>query len=407
MARFIKKFKKATRKFLRHPWAKWAALGVLGAGVLLAAALLLLPEEAPAAPTFGPNSTTITLVAGGDLNVTDNTVASGQTGSGYDYTAPFLDVAEIFARADAAVLNFEGNLCGAPYGSATVSAPAAMIQSLNAMGVDFLQMANSCPIKNGILGLQQTLGSIRSAGIEPLGAYESNAEATRQQGFTLREIGGVRVALVAFTKGMDGMGLPAGSENCVNLLYTDYTTTYKKVNTPGITKVLEAVEAAKPDITIALLHWGSEGNSVISPSQEKIAKLMLSLGVDAIIGTHSHQVQSVVYDQEKGTLVAYSLGDFYGDGLLSGSYYSILLQLQITKDLDTGYTAITGWEHIPLYTVTGARDGSPMQVLQIRRAMDLYENDHISAVSKATYENMQTALEQIEKRIQPPVKDKK
>ena len=402
MGKFIKIIRKYMRRIQKRPWMLWALGGGLAVAVVVLGVILVLALRPDQAPTFGPNTTTISLVAGGDLNVTDNTIAAGQSGNGYDYTAAFLDVAQILAEADAAVVNFEGNFCGAPYGSATVSAPVALAQALKAMGVDFLQMANSCPVKNGMMGLQQTLDAIRSAGLEPVGAYGSNAEAAQQQGFILREIGGVRVALVAFTKGMDGMGLPAGSDNCVNLLYTDYTTTYKKINTDGITKILEAAEAAKPDITIALLHWGSEGNASISPSQEKIAKLMLSLGVDAIIGTHSHQVQRVVYDEEKSTLVAYSLGDFFGDGQVSGSYYSILLRLQITKDLDSGYTAITGWEHIPLYIQTPQRDEANVQVLQIRQAIELYENNHISAVSKQTYENMKAALEQIEKRILPP-----
>ena len=402
MAKLIKLIKKYMRRIQKRPWMLWALGGGLAVAVVVLGVILVLALRPDQAPTFGPNTTTISLVAGGDLNVTDNTIAAGQSGNGYDYTAAFLDVAQILAEADAAVVNLEGNFCGAPYGSATVSAPVALAQALKAMGVDFLQMANSCPVKNGMMGLQQTLDAIRSAGLEPVGAYGSNAEAAQQQGFILREIGGVRVALVAFTKGMDGMGLPAGSDNCVNLLYTDYTTTYKKINTDGITKILEAAEAAKPDITIALLHWGSEGNASISPSQEKIAKLMLSLGVDAIIGTHSHQVQRVVYDEEKSTLVAYSLGDFFGDGQVSGSYYSILLRLQITKDLDSGYTAITGWEHIPLYIQTPQRDEANVQVLQIRQAIELYENNHISAVSKQTYENMKAALEQIEKRILPP-----
>ena len=405
MAKFIKIIRKYSRRLRRHPWAKWVLLGTGMAAALAVAAVLLLGNQT--APTgFGENTTTITLVAGGDLNITDNTVASGVQGSGYDYTRPFLDVAEVLAAADAAILNLEGNFCGAPYGSATVSAPLALAESLKAMGVDFLQIANSCPVKNGILGLKQTLNNIRQTGMEPLGAYESNSDASRQQGFVLREIGGVRVALVAFTKGMDGMGLPAGSEKCVNLLYTDYTSTYQKINTQGITQILEAVEKAKPDITIALLHWGSEGNSTISPTQKKIVRLMQSLGVDAIIGTHSHQVQSVIYDEEAHTLTAYSLGDFYGDGLSSGTYYSILLGIEITKDLDSGYTAITGWNYTPLYTITPERDEAPMQVVQIARALELYENNHISSVSKTTYENMKTALAQIEKKILPPAEEK-
>ena len=402
MARLMKKLKRLFRKFLRHPWAKWAALGGAAALLAVAAVVLLSGSEEPELPPVGSgNTTTITLVAGGDLNVTENTVLSGRVDGVYDYTAAFLDVAEVFARADGAFLNFEGTFCGQPYGSST-SAPLAMAQALSACGVDFLQVANSCAVKNGLLGLSQTLSTIRSCGMEPLGAYESNADFAKQQGFVLRNIGGIRVAVVAFTKGMDGMGLPAGSEKCVNLLYTDYTTTYKKVNTQAITDILEAVEAAQPDITIALLHWGSEGNSTISPSQKKIAKLMLSLGVDAIIGTHSHQVQSVVYDEENRTLIAYSLGDFYGDGTIPGSHYSILLELEITKDLDTGVTSITGWNHIPLYTLTPQRDDENMKVLRIDHAITQYENAHISSVSSTTYENMKSALAQIEKRIQPP-----
>jgi poly-gamma-glutamate synthesis protein (capsule biosynthesis protein) len=402
MGRFVKKLKKRLRRFLRRPWAKWVLLGSLVPVLALVVLLALLPAETPNKPPVGShNTTTITLLAGGDLNITDKTVASGEKGGVYDYTGAFLDVAELFATADGAMLNLEGTLCGAPYGSST-SAPLAMAQALSACGVDFLQTANSCSIKNGLIGLRQTLSNLRSCGMTPLGTFEDQSDFNRQQGFVLRNIGGVKVALVAFTKGMDGMGLPDGSEDCVNLLYTDYTTTYKKINTQGITDILEAVENAKPDITIALLHWGSEGNTAISPSQNKIAKLMFSLGVDAIIGSHSHQVQSVVYDEKNHTLVAYSLGDFYGDGAVSGSYYSILLELQITKDLDTGVTTLTGWDYIPLYITTPERDDAQMKVLQIKRAMELFENNHISSVSEQTYENMKAALAQIEKRIQPP-----
>ena len=272
--------KKLKRIFRRHPWVKWAL--PIGALALVAAVALvvLLPGTSSQKPPLGSggNTTTITLVAGGDLNITENTIASGQMGSSHDYTKVFLDVAEVFAQADAAMLNFEGNLTLDTHYDNAGTAPLAMAQALQACGVDFLQTANSQSVAGGILGLSQTLNAIRSCGMEPVGTYENKADFNRQQGFILRNIGGVKVAIVAFTKGMDGMGLPAGSESCVNLLYTDYTSTYTKINTQGIASILEAVEKAQPDITIALLHWGSEGNSTISPTQKKIAKQMLSLG---------------------------------------------------------------------------------------------------------------------------------
>lgn len=393
-----KKIKKRVRAFLRKPWAKWVLLGVLALLIIAVAAALLLRGE-PEKPITEGNTTTVTLVAGGDLNVTDATVASG--GSDYDYTSAFLDVAQVFAQADASWLNFEGNVCGAPYGSDTCSAPQALVNTLADIGVDFLQTANSRSVKNGMTGLAQTLTNIRAAGITPLGTFATNAEFSASQGYTLRSINGVKVAFVAFTKGMDGMGLPTGSEKCVNLLYTDYTSTYKTVNTAGITSVLQAVQDASPDIVIALVHWGSENNTIISSTQTRIVKLMKQNGVDAIIGTHSHQVQSVDYDEENHTLVAYSLGDFYGDAQTAGNQYSILLQLQITKNWDTGAAAITGWDYIPVYTLTPERDGETMRVVQLRTAIEQYENGHISKVSETAYKNMLSALTQIEKKIQP------
>lgn len=400
MAIHWKKIKRKLRKLWHHPKARWILVGVgTAAAAVLILGLVSGGNDPDSIPITQGNTSTITLVAGGDLNITDQTVAAG--GEEQDFTSVFLDVAQIFAQADGAMLNFEGNLCGEPYGSVTCSAPQTLARQLAEMGVDFLQVANSCTLKNGLLGLESTLNAIRLAGMEPLGAYASNAEFSQQQGYTLRSIGGIKVAFVAFTKGMDGMGLPTGSEKCVNLLYTDYTTTYKKVNTAGITSILQAVAQAQPDITIALVHWGSENNTTISPTQEKIAKLMLQNGVDAIIGTHPHQLQRIDYDDQANTLVAYSLGDFFGDGTAAGNQYSILLQLQITKNWDTGAAAITGWDYIPIYTLTEAREGEKMRVLQIEPAISAYENNHISKVSKTAYENMRSALAQIEKKISP------
>lgn len=255
-------------------------------------------DQAPA------QETVIELAFAGDLNITDKMVSAGVTDSGYDYTKVLQDVLPLLADADQTVLNFEGNLCGAPYGGSSASAPTEILDALSAAGVDMLQVANSCTIKNGLLGLGNTLNSIRSAGIEPLGAFASPEEFQQNQGFVLRDIQGVKVAFVAFTKGMDNIALPAGQEDCVNLLYTDYTSTYQKVDTEGITELLRSVAAQEPDVTVALLHWGSEYNTQISDSQAKIVKLMKSEGVDAIIGSHSHCLQEVDFDQEKGTLVA-------------------------------------------------------------------------------------------------------
>lgn len=352
----------------------------------------VLTETVPE-PTEGA-TTVIHVAAAGDLTVTDQVVASG--GGTYDYTETFRDVAYLLSDADLAVLNFEGLLQGDPYGS-THSAPQTMVAALDAAGVDLIQLANSYSIAKGMLGLSSTIDGIRAAGMEPLGVYSSQSDYDARGGYTLCQVKGIKIAFVAFTKGMDGMTLPAGSENCVNVLYDDYDSTYQDINRTKINAVLDAAQAEKPDIIIALLHWGSEYNDTISSSQESIRKLLQSRGVDAIIGTHSHYVQKMSLNEETGQFIAYSLGDFFGDAQRPGSEYSVILNLEITRDNANGDTRITNFTYTPIFTVTEPE--KPMRVMRIHQAMEAYEAEYISAVSEETYKAMAYALERIEVRI--------
>ena len=388
----------------------------LGLGIVAAVIVLIVifsqsggsdQEDTPPVTTEPPTSqasdaatqpqektTVIHFTAAGDLNINEQVVASG--GSGYDYTGAFLDVAALLADADVATVNLEGNLCGAPYGS-SASAPQTMMQALSSAGVDLIQLANSYSINRGISGLRTTIDSVRQAGMEPVGVWADQSSYDESGGFTLLNIQGVKIAVVAFTKGMDGTTLPPGSESCVNVLYSDYDSTYQKVNTEKITQVLDAVARETPDITIALLHWGSEFNDTVSRTQETICNLMLEKGVDAIIGTHPHYVQQVKFDEDAGTLVAYSLGDFFGDAQRAGSEYSILLDIEITKNNETGQTSITDYSYTPLFTV--AEENKPLRVVRIHEAMAAYEAGYIDRVSKETYDDMAYALKRIEARV--------
>ena len=338
-------------------------------------------------------TTTIHFVAAGDLNITDGVIAAG--GGEYNYTEVFMDVAHLLAEGDLTALNFEGNLCGAPYGAE--SAPDTLAKALDKAGVDYLQLANSYSISRGLSGLADTVTAVRANGMEPLGAYANQEEAKAEKGYKICNVNGIRVGITAFTKGMDGLALPADGTGCVNVLYKDYDSTYQEVDTEGITAVLDAMRREKPDVVIAMLHWGSEFNDTISSSQKKIVTLLQENGVDAIIGTHSHYVQKMEHDAEKGTFVAYSLGDFFGDASRSGTEYSVILNLEITKDNKTGQTKITGYDYTPVFTVT--EEGLPVKVVRIRETMAAFESGYLDKVSEGTYQAMAYALTRIEDRV--------
>jgi len=374
------------------------AMVALGVGVFF---LLRMEEKAPAeeqqfvtqsGDAVSEDATVISLVAAGDVNVSDAIVASG--GPDYDYTNTFLDVAHLLAEGDITVLNFEGNLCGAPYGSSR-SAPQSFAEALDSCGVDLVQLANSYSINQGISGLQTTIQSVKDAGMEPLGVYADERAYKAGKGYTIKEVEGVKIAFVAFTKGMDGMTLPQGSENCVNVLYTDYDTTYQELDKTAINKVLDAVEKEKPDLTVAMLHWGSEYNDTVSKTQESLVTMLQERGVDAIIGTHPHYVQQMTYDPETGHFVAYSLGDLISDGTRSGTEYSVILKLEITKSAEG--TKITGYSYTPIFTV--AERGRTLRSVRIAETMAAFESSYIERVRQSTYDAMTYALTRIEARI--------
>ena len=120
-------------------------------------------------------------------------------------------------------------------------------------------------------------------------------------------------------------------------------------------------------------------------------------GVDAIIGTHPHYVQAIQHNPETGFFVAYSLGDFLGDAARAGSEYSILLDLEITKNNETGEASITGYTYTPLFSVV--EEGKPTRVVRIHEAIAAYEAKHMNSVSADTYKRMLYALERIEARV--------
>ena len=365
-----------------------------------------VPQETVPQQTDAPRpqtgTTVIHVAVGGDLNVTDYVLENAAHENGYDFSETFLDVAPILSGADLALLNFEGNLSGGSYGFETGAAPLELPKTLKTIGVDAVQTANSAAIRQGVNGLVTTLEAFDHVGLTPLGTYADSEDFRRSGGYEIMEVNGIRIALIAFTKGMDNLGLPAGSEDCVNLLYKDYSTDYKKVDTDRIARVLRNVSEEQPDITIAMLHWGSEYNDEISSSQEKIRKQLQEGGVDIIVGSHPHLVQKVTYDPIAHTLVAYSLGDFFGDAVMAGSNYGVILDLEITRVNSTGETYLSGWAYTPIFTLKPEQSLlGGHRVVRIREAMERYELDFVGRVTEEAYGDMEYALERIEKRIHP------
>lgn len=344
-----------------------------------------------------------TLCAVGDIRITDELLQAARQGGSYDFSDILRGTTAVVGAADVAIGNLETTLSGEPYNDG--SAPDALATALRSTGFSLVQTANSYTIQNGLSGLERTKTILRSAGLTPVGTYES-AEDRAQNRAVLVEANGIRIAVVAFTKGMNGMRLPSGAEYCTNLLYTDYDSNYSHIDTDGITDAIVAARALSPDIIVAALHWGSEDVSDISDTQEKIADLMFRRGVDVIVGSHSHRVgpverRSITTDDgvQKDVVLAYGLGD-YCAAQEGETNASLALTVEFTRTGES--TVISNVRCTPLATADcGAGIAPRYQVFDAADAVRLYENNYYQRVSDALYEQLLAAKQQVEEAVQP------
>ena len=96
------------------------------------------------------------------------------------------------------------------------------------------------------------------------------------------------------------------------------------------------------DVIIAIVHFGIEFTNTPNNEQIELANYLNSLGVDILVGSHSHSIQPIKWiGDEHKTLVYYSLGNFVsadddisrtGEKFDNAYQFGLLSTLKVTKD---------------------------------------------------------------------------
>ncbi len=366
-------------------------------------------EVTPAVQPVTEEYSTVTIAAVGSITISDHLLADARTSDGYDFSPCFFGAAKELSGADLTVGDLACIFAGSPYGSATSSAPTALAGTLAGLGFDMLQTANCASISGGMAGLESTIEAIRAAGMQPVGTFTSAEERNSTGGITLLESGGMRVAFIAFTKGLGNMSLPEEGAGTVNLLYSDYDTNYSELDTDGITAVMDNAKKQSPDVIIVLVHWGSEYSREVSDSQQRLVELLYENGADAIIGTHSHMVgpieeKTITLEDgsEKDVVTAYDLGDFYTDSTKPETQTSAVLKLTYTRNNRSGRTMLSDCSYTPVYCADcGPTEPNRYQVLSIENAKALYEQNFVYRVPAGVYELLDGELASFAEHVTP------
>jgi poly-gamma-glutamate synthesis protein (capsule biosynthesis protein) len=269
----------------------------------------------------------VTIAGVGDILLHKEIIAQaiGDGGGSPDFLPQLEGIAPLIESADLAVCHMEYPL-GSREGPWSAwpdlpHGPPQIVDAVAALGFDACTTASNHTLDQGFDGVVSTIDALESAGLAHAGSAASEADAAE---ITMIDVHGVQVALLSYTYGFNGT--PRPYDWCCNLIE------------PGvITAAAQQAREAGARLVIAGLHFGEEGISAPTESQQVLVQELADSGlVDLVLGHHAHVVQPVT---KVGNMwVAYGHGN--------------LLSAQSRKDPRTGDGLLT------TFTFTEQADGS-------------------------------------------------
>lgn len=129
----------------------------------------------------------------------------------------------------------------------------------------------------------------------------------------------------------------------------------------------------KVDLIIVSIHWGLEHTFTPNQDQRNIAKFLSDLGVDIVLGHHSHCVQCVEVIGK--TLVAYSLGNFLASQ--ETDRISTQIGLELTIDINKTNNGITLSPYGRLTYLHRNKDRTEFKLMHLDKADKYLQNKDI------------------------------
>lgn len=386
---------------------------------LLALALLLLltgcgsapstqadASEPPEAsePVVQPNIVSTLAVCGDAMSHMPQTRDAYDSQAGaYDYKPMIRFAKPWIEQADYAVVNLETTFAGGPdySGFPAFNTPDALGDALKDAGFDLVSTANNHCLDRGYDGMVRTLDVLDNLGLAHVGTYRSAVERAAQNGVHVADVGGIKIVFLSYTYGTNGIPLSKSHPDTVNLLHTDYMSEAQVLDTARIADDLAAAEALSPDLIAVIVHWGVEYQTTQNEHQEEIADFLFDHGADVILGSHPHVLQPMetrtLTDRDGTThtgFVCWSLGNFISSQNDEYTDTTVVLNLELTKNPNTGATDVTKVGYVPLYMLDREQevDGERFTLLDAHRGIEEYASGDSSYISASTEKKLQKCV---------------
>ena len=188
------------------------------------------------------------------------------------------------------------------------------VPCLTAAEIDCCVLANNHVMDWGYAGLEETLTTLHSTGLETAGAGRSIEEATQAARLSVPGKGDVLVFAVAdVSSGVPKAWLAGTHRGGVNLL--------DDLSRRSAGRIAEQIAAERRpgDIVILSIHWGGNWGYRIPTEQRQFAHHLIDTGaVDIVHGHSSHHPKPL--ECYRGKAIIYGCGDFVTDYEGIGGY---------------------------------------------------------------------------------------
>jgi poly-gamma-glutamate synthesis protein (capsule biosynthesis protein) len=268
----------------------------------------------------------------------------------FRYIKPILEQADIAIGNLELTLNNKGRYTGFPM----FRSPDQLAYALKGAGFDFLNTCNNHSNDGRLYGINHTIEVLDSLSMFHTGTFRDTVEWHKTYPLIIhKRVDGTifKLAFLSYTYSTNGVKNRV--PNIVN-----------RINDSLIIADIQKAKASRPDMIIAMMHWGSEYKLDEREKQQKLARLLWKNGVDVVIGGHPHVIQPIktdtIYDEdssrEKEVLVTYSLGNFISNQTRKNTDIGLIFELELIKNSQTSQTTIgphhyiLGWRYRYNYT---------------------------------------------------------
>ena len=414
-------------RFFRNyrQWSNKTFIVVLLIVVAISMVLTLLAEGLKGIPLENSSATTVSqsanykekntvteqetsarIMANGDLLYHDIIYISAKKSDGtYDFHENFEYVKPWLKQADLVIGDFEGTVNKDHYlaGYPLFNAPGEVMDAIKDAGYQVLDLAHNHILDSQIEGVVSTADAIEKAGMTPIGVYTH--EPRDKAPIVIKEVNGIKVALLAYSYGFNGIEQSISQE--------EYNRYLSDLDEDKMKAEIERAEK-EADITIIMPQMGVEYQIEPTEEQKKLYHKMIDWGADIIFGGHPHVVEPAETVEKNGDkkLIIYSMGNFISNQRIETmqdvenakwTERGVLMDVTIKKK--SGKTTIETAQAHPSWVSRTPKggyspEGYPLYLYQTYILEDFIEGGkYRSQLDEATKERIDTAYKEMNEHV--------